>query len=241
MTFARVQRLKDVLARRQPDLTVLTDFVNKPHNIAAIQRTCDAVGVHELHIALDQGAFRQARMTSGGTYRWVPVIQHFSSVDAASHLRGQGFKLVAAQWSERAIAYDHYDFTQPTALIMGAEKQGVSPELTEMADEHLMIPMQGMAASFNVSVAAAIMLNEARLQRERAGCYQRSHLDPETFEKTLFRWLQPNIADLCERLNEPYPELDDEGDLINPSAWFARISPMAQAAGLPLRHIMHKS
>ena len=131
-------------------------------------------------------------------------------------------KVVAAHLTDRAIDYRSYDFTQPTALLMGTEKEGVSDEASELADEHLIIPMYGMVQSFNVSVAAAIILNEACYQREKAGMYQSARLPAEWYERLLFEWCQPQISKLCRQHNLAYPALREDGELVDPQG-FSRL------------------
>ena len=134
-------------------------------------------------------------------------------------LQNNGVKVVAAHLTDRAIDYRDYDFTQPTALLMGTEKEGVSDAASDMADEHLIIPMRGMVQSFNVSVAAAIILNEAHYQRQAAGMYNEQRLPDEWFDRLLFEWCQPKIARLCRENNLSYPELREDGELADPQGF----------------------
>ena len=105
----------------------------------------------------------------------------------------------------------------PTVLIMGAEIEGISQEAQPYIDHSITVPMMGMVESFNVSVAAAIILSEARRQRENAGYYDNRRLDDKTFNKLLFEWMQPVLANYCQKHQLDYPELDDEGDVADPN------------------------
>jgi tRNA (guanosine-2'-O-)-methyltransferase len=103
--------------------------------------------------------------------------------------------------------------------MVGAELEGLSDESVAAADETLMIPMEGMARSLNVSVATAIVLFEAQRQRAKAGMYQSSRLDPAEEEKVLFEWAHPELARALREKNLPYPPLTEEGDpLLEPGA-----------------------
>ena len=108
-------------------------------------------------------------------------------------------------------------------MLFGAELFGVSEEAAALADDHVSIPMQGMVESYNVSVAAAIVLTEAQRQRDVAGFYSRRRLDQATYDRTLFKWYRRKEADYCEEHGLEYPEIDMEtGDLVDAES-FARI------------------
>lgn len=216
MTPERLAKLRATLDRRQPDLTVLADYVHKQHNIAAIIRTCDAVGIGEVQLSMgerDRRRFKSASGTALGSDRWVEVSLHDTIDDSVKKLQAEGMQVVAAHLSPHAVHYREVDYCKPTALLLGAEKFGVSESVAELVDQPIIIPMMGMVQSFNVSVAAAIILSEAQSQRERAGLYQHQRLDQQSYDYTLFRWSQPRIAAYCEHNDIPYPEMDDNGNI----------------------------
>ena len=223
MTPERYQKLRTILARRQPDLTLLADEVHKPHNLAAIIRTCDAVGIPKVHLCDPDIHARQLRGRSMGSNRWVEVEQYDNVVTAGKKLKQSGFKIIAAHFSDKAKLYHEIDYTGPCALLMGAEKKGVSQEGAELADEHVIIPMQGMVQSFNVSVAAAIILMEAQRQRQAAGLYNQNRIPSEEYNTTLFQWGYPELARYCDDRNLVYPELDEEGQLVQPEVWYEQV------------------
>lgn len=214
MTPERFQTLKTALARRQPDLTVLAENVHKPHNVAALLRSCDAVGVYELNAVSPTGAFERPHMVAGGTGAWVRVRVHAHIATAISYLKKVKYQVVAAHFSENSVDYRAPDYTRPTAILMGSELYGVSAEAAALADAHVRIPMRGLAASLNVSVAAALLLYEAARQREAAGLYAACRLPPAEYERTLFEWAHPRIAALCRQRGRPYPPLDEDGELL---------------------------
>jgi tRNA (guanosine-2'-O-)-methyltransferase len=211
MTPERFRRLKAVLSARQPDLTVLMERVNKPHNFSAILRNCDAVGVLEAHAVLPESDPDIHSGVSAGAARWVPVVTHESAEAAVSHLRTAGFQVLAAHLSDQAVDYRALDYTRPTALMMGAELYGVSEEGLAAADRHVVIPMRGFVQSLNVSVATALLLFEAQRQRSDAGMYDAPRLSPDAFRRRLFEWAYPREAETLRAAGEPYPDLDDEG------------------------------
>ena len=134
------------------------------------------------------------------------------------HVQGQGVQVLAAHLSDTAIPYREVDYTKPTALLLGTEKFGVSDEAAAAVDQHVIIPMMGMVESFNVSVAAAIILAEACEQRRAKGFYDQPRIDSARYHELLFRWGHEKIARLCDAEGIPYPELDDEGQVKNSAA-----------------------
>lgn len=213
MTPERFARLKHALLKRQHDLTVLADGVHKDHNVSAVIRTCDAVGIAKIHV-VSSDDFRRHHMITGGSKRWVKVKMHASIEAAYSALNEKGLQTVAAHASVSAMDYRDFDFTQPTAVVLGSELTGPSKFAIEQADCHIAIPMHGLVESLNVSVAAAVILYEAERQRIAAGLYDRPPPEPEAFRRTLFEWAYPEIALRCRQLDRDYPELSNDGDLL---------------------------
>ena len=213
----RFHRLKATLDRRQPDLTVLMDQVNKGHNVSAILRNCDAVGVMGTHVVPpDRGRFDIFHHTSGGTAKWVGVTVHRTVEEAIEGLNEEGFQVVAAHLSPGASDYRSIDYTRPTAILMGAELHGVSDSALALVDHEVVIPMRGMVQSLNVSVATALLLFEAMRQREEAGMYDVSRLDPEVYARTLFQWAHPRLARWYDERRLPYPRMDADGEVTEP-------------------------
>ncbi|YAI81950.1 MAG: tRNA (guanosine(18)-2'-O)-methyltransferase TrmH [cyanobacterium endosymbiont of Rhopalodia sterrenbergii] len=209
----RYHRLRQVLDRRQPDLTVLTEDVHKPHNLSAIIRTCDAVGIFEVHsvnVTAESPTFSQV---SQGSEKWIFLNTHSDTKTAINHLKKQKFKIYAAHFSSISLDYRQIDYTQPSAIIFGAEKWGVTEEAAQLADEHIVIPMLGMVQSLNVSVAAAVILFEAQRQRLAAKIYDHTRLDSKTYDQVLFEWGYPEIARVCRQQGKSYPTLGENGEI----------------------------
>lgn len=210
----RFHRLRAVLSRRQPDLTVLMDRVNKSHNFSAILRSCDAVGVLEAHVVPPDEGLNLHHGTSAGTKKWVEVHRHSGVAGAISQLKGRGFSVLAAHPAPEAIDYREADYTMPTAIVLGAELDGVSDEALRLADRWISLPLEGMVHSLNVSVATALILFEARRQREAAGLYEGSRLTDTDFERRLFEWAHPTLAASRRASGRPYPALDEDGQIV---------------------------
>lgn len=211
MTPERFAKLRAVLDRRQPDLTVLCEDVHKSHNISAILRSCDAVGVAELHAVSPGGEWSRHRGVSGGSRKWVRSRIHRGIESAVADLHSNGYQILAAHFSNTSVDYRSADFTRPTAILLGAERLGVSAQAATLADAHIVVPMRGLVESLNVSVAAAVILYEAARQREEAGFYARPRLDEQTYRELLFEWSYPAAARHCQARGLPYPALDAEG------------------------------
>lgn len=214
MTPRRFRRLRRVLSRRQPDLTVLMEVVHKPHNLSAVIRSCDAVGVFRVHAIPEQGQASPFHGISGGVRRYVGVRAWETIEAAAEHLHARDHQILAAHPSPAATEYRQVDYTRPTAILLGQEKDGLTEAALAVADGEISIPMEGMGASLNVSVAAALVLFEAQRQRRAAGLYDASRLDLGAFTTTLFEWAYPQIARLCRERGVPYPELAEDGTIL---------------------------
>lgn len=221
MTLDRYSRIAKVLQQRQPDLTVVADHVHKGKNLSAIVRTCDAVGVMTLHSATNDPTFRAHKGTTVGAHKWVDTRVYGDISEPLLELKNNNFQIVAADITDDALDYRQIDYTQPTALLLGAEIDGISSKAKPYIDHSITIPMLGMVQSLNVSVASAIILTEARRQREQAGFYNDCRLDKTTYQTLLFEWMQPVLAKYCQKHGLAYPQLDDEGDIADPS-WHQR-------------------
>ncbi|EJQ3682731.1 tRNA (guanosine(18)-2'-O)-methyltransferase TrmH, partial [Salmonella enterica] len=188
MNPKRYARICEMLARRQPDLTVCMEQVHKPHNVSAIIRTADAVGVHEVHAIWPGSRMRTMASAAAGSNSWVQVKTHRTIGDAVAHLKGRGMQILATHLSDKAVDFREIDYTRPTCILMGQEKTGITQEALALADRDIIIPMIGMVQSLNVSVASALILYEAQRQRQNAGMYLRenSMLPEDEQQRLLF-------------------------------------------------------
>ena len=198
------------------DLTVLLEHVEKPHNLSAILRSCDAVGALEAHIVSLQGRPRTFNSTAQGSQKWVPLNDHPTIETAIGSLKDRGFRVYGTHLGVEAKDYRDCDFTGPTAFVLGAEKWGLTDRARNLMDEALFIPMRGMVQSLNVSVATATLLFEALRQRQAAGTAptQGEGLSADQYTMLLFEWSYPQVAGWCREQGRPYPELNAEGELL---------------------------
>ena len=216
MTPERLARVDAVLARRQPDLTVLLEKVYKPHNFSAVLRSCDAVGIPRVYAVPHDWGIPEYGHISSGAHKWLEVEEHADAGSALKQLKNDGLQIVAAHLSTKAIDFREVDYCRPTAIVMGTEKTGVTVETLADVDAEVIIPMLGMTPSLNVSVACAVILYEAQRQRQAAGLYQQSRLAPDEYARLRFEWLHPVLTDYCQRHKLTYPGLDENGDLAEP-------------------------
>ncbi len=211
VTKERYQKISTMLARRQPDLSVLAENVHKPHNLSAILRSCDAVGVGVVHAVQPTGGVPTYNETSASAEKWVEVRVHASLGEARATLGEVQF--LAGHFSGTAKDYRDVDYARPTCILLGNEKHGVSHRAADLADAHIIIPMLGMVQSLNVSVAAAVILFEAQRQRREAGFYDAPRLDEAERQRLAFGYLHPRQAARLRGLGQAFPELDDDGDI----------------------------
>ncbi|MBQ7457309.1 MAG: RNA methyltransferase [Desulfovibrio sp.] len=188
-TEQRKNRLRRVLAERQPDLTLVLANIHDPHNVSAIYRSADAFGVSCVHLYYTDTAFPHlSEKTSASARKWVDTVRHGSCADLSLALAG--YQILATSFLPEAKSYRSYDLTKPTAFLMGNEHQGLAPELMALATGLVIIPMHGMIQSLNVSVAAALLLGEAARQREEAGLYAQPRYPQDVFEERYRAWLE---------------------------------------------------
>ncbi len=211
----RFERIKNVLNCRMKNLTVLVEAVNKPHNLSAILRTCDAAGVFEANFISEKDKVKTFNSTAQGSQKWVKLNNHETTISAVSELKKKGFKLYGTTLNERSTDYRNFDYSENTCFVLGAEKWGLSDQLISKVDESIFIPMSGMVQSLNVSVAASILLFEAIRQRESKSLLPLNGegLSAEEYEKTLFEWSYPELASIYRKSGNKYPKINQHGEI----------------------------
>ena len=190
MTPERRDKLITVLSKRQPDLTVLLENVFDPHNISAVMRTCDAVGIQEVYI-LNTKIPRHKKWgarSSSSAAKWLTVHQFENATECFSSLRKRYSKILTTHLSSDAVGLYQIDMTQPIALVFGNEHSGVSDEIRALADGNFIIPQVGIIQSLNISVACAVTLYEAFRQKNNAGHYNRDDMDHFMKQGLLKEW-----------------------------------------------------
>ncbi|MBA6231200.1 MULTISPECIES: tRNA (guanosine(18)-2'-O)-methyltransferase TrmH [unclassified Colwellia] len=229
MTPERLERINKMLDKRQPDLTVCMEGVHKSHNLAAVVRTADAIGVSDVHAIWKSDEMEVRGGSAAGSQNWIDVHNYSKTSDAIDALKKQGMQVLVTNLSDNAVDFREIDYTKPTAIILGQEKFGASDIALEMADQHIVIPMVGMVQSLNVSVACSVVLYEAQRQRQLAGMYNAPRIDESRRQRFLFEGGHPIFAEACKRKGLSYPIIDEEGQIIASERWWEQMQ-MTQAA-----------
>lgn len=190
MTPERFERLTAVLNKRQPDLTVLLENVFDPHNISAVMRTCDAVGIQDIYILNTKipPHKKWGAKSSSSAAKWLTVHQFTDAAVCFAELRKKFDKIYTTHLSSDAVGLHALDLTVPVALVFGNEHSGVSEEIIAMADGNFIIPQVGIIKSLNISVACAVSLYEAYRQKENAGHYDVVKLEGEKLKGLQNEW-----------------------------------------------------
>ncbi len=190
MTPERYQRLLSVLNKRQPDLTVVLENVFDPHNISAVMRTCDAVGIQEIYI-LNTKIPRHKKWgakSSSSAAKWLTIHQFTNADHCFGALREKYKKIYTTHLSTDAVGLYELNLTEPVALVFGNEHSGVSEEIIAMADGNFIIPQVGIIKSLNISVACAVTLYEAQRQKVIAGHYDQPRINDSYLNSLLRQW-----------------------------------------------------
>ncbi|KXB96659.1 MAG: RNA methyltransferase [Chlorobi bacterium NICIL-2] len=176
MTPERMARIKSVIKHRQFDLTVVMENVFDPHNISAVMRSCDAVGVQELYVLNTRipPHKKWGSKSSASAAQWLTIYTFTDVADCFATLRKKYQKIYTTHLVSESVSLYELDLTQPVALVFGNEAEGVSAEVCRYADGNFLIPQVGMVKSLNISVACAVTLYEAFRQRWQAGYYQQA-------------------------------------------------------------------
>ncbi|GAA0541982.1 TrmH family RNA methyltransferase [Chitinophaga japonensis] len=195
MTPERRERLTAVLNKRQPDLTVVLENVQDPHNISAVMRTCDAVGIQEIYV-LNYKIPRHRKWgakSSSSAAKWLTVHQFSDVGECMAALRKKYNKILTTHLAADAVSLYDIDFTGSVALVFGNEHSGVSEEIRALADGNFLIPQMGIIRSLNISVACAVSIYEALRQKTLAGHYDQPRL-PAAQAKELWETWSTNSA-----------------------------------------------
>jgi tRNA (guanosine-2'-O-)-methyltransferase len=190
MTPERQQKLLHVLRQRQNDLTVVMENVHDPHNISAVMRTCDAVGIQDIYI-LNTKIPRHKKFgakSSSSAAKWLTIHQFENTEECFAALRQHYTNILTTHLSSDAVGLHEIDFTQPTALVFGNEHAGVSEEARALANGNFIIPQMGIIQSLNISVACAVSIYEACRQKKVAGHYDKVSLPAERMDTLLNEW-----------------------------------------------------
>lgn len=185
----RLNKIVTTLKQRQFDLMVVLENIHDPHNVSAIFRTCDAVGIPNVSLVYTIEKFPKiGKKSSASAFKWVEREKYKSIESCYDELRKNGFKIFASSINNDSKNIYEIDLAEKVAIVLGNEHRGVSEQAARLADERIVIPMFGMVQSLNVSVAAAIILYEACRQRIAKGKFNNSHISESELERLTEQW-----------------------------------------------------
>ena len=190
MTPERTEKLLKVLYQRQPDLTVVLENVFDPHNISAVMRTCDAVGIHEMFV-LNSKIPRHKKFgprSSSSADKWLTIHQFEDLNECIQAVRSRYDHIYTTHLAADAVSLYELDLTQKTALVFGNEHIGCSREIIALADGNFIIPQVGIIQSLNISVACAVTIYEAYRQKKAAGHYNGPRLPEQQQQRLMKDW-----------------------------------------------------
>lgn len=190
-TACRKERIRSVLNQRQSDLALVMNNIHDSHNVSAILRSCDAFGVHFVHLLYTHENFPYlGKKSSASAKKWVDISRHTSASGLVADIKSRGKQILCTGFAEGSASLTDIDFTLPTAVVLGNEHRGIDRDMEKASDKEVYIPMQGMVQSFNVSVAAAVILYEAWRQRKEAGLLRERCLSSVQREKFFQKWIR---------------------------------------------------
>lgn len=193
-----------IAANRTKYLTVALENVYQEHNASAVLRTCDCFGIQELHVIEKDNQYKVQRDIALGAGRWVDMYNYDRgddpSIDCIQKLKSKGYRIIATTPHTNDVTINEINLEGPMALVFGTERRGISPEIMELADEYVKIPMYGFTESFNISVSAAITLNVLRQRLENSNLAWKLTIEEQTQLK--LKW--------CRKILHEGQALEDE-------------------------------
>lgn len=198
MLEKRQDKIKKLIRQRQSHFTVILENVRDPHNIGAVMRTCDAVGIREIFLiyshAEEHQQFILGKRASSGARKWVEVYEFDDIKTGMDYVRSKGYEKI---WATKILPGSkglyEIDFTEKIALLFGNEHFGVSDEALSYVDGNFIIPQVGMVQSLNISVACAVTLYEGYRQRKLKGYYDEPTLSSQEQEELFDHYAQREL------------------------------------------------
>ena len=194
MTPERKEKFIKVLSKRQPTLTVVLENVFDPHNVFAVLRTCDAVGIQDVFVlnTITPWKIKVGHKSSSSASKWMSVHEYDNLDECVAELRKRNASILTTHLGANSVSLHELDMTGNVALVFGNEHSGVTDEFNALADGNFMIPQVGIISSLNISVACAVTLYEAMRQKKIAGHYDYQQLSDAAFQKLFNEWSKKN-------------------------------------------------
>ncbi|SUG45068.1 tRNA (guanosine-2'-O)-methyltransferase [Salmonella enterica subsp. arizonae] len=223
MNAQRYARICEMLARRQPDLTICMEQVHKPHNVSAIIRTADAVGVHEVHAVWPGSRMRTMASAAAGSNSWVQVKTHRTIGDAVAHLKGQGMQILATHLSDKAVDFREIDYTRPTCILMGqGENRYYSGSIRPGGSGyHHSYDRHGTVAERFPSPPRSFFMKPSASGKTRACiCAKTACCRKMNSSACCFEGGYPVLAKVAKRKGLPYPRINQQGEIDADADWW---------------------
>lgn len=194
----RKQTFKNVLENRTKHFTVVLEDIYQPHNSSAVIRSCDIFGVQDVHVIQNKYSSRVSRHVAKGSQKWLSIKKYQekenNTQDCLDALRNDGYQIIATTPHNESCMLHEFDISKKSAFVFGVEKEGVSEYTMNQADGYLKIPMVGFTESLNISVAAAIILQDITSKMRATELdWQLSDLEKE---QLYFEWVQKSIKSI---------------------------------------------
>lgn len=201
LTENRKERFLEVLANRTNHFTIAMEDVYQLHNTSAVMRSCEVFGIQELNVVEQKFGKRIDTEIAMGAQKWVDINRFDSMQNCIDSVRAKGYQIIATTPHNDSCMLHEFDITKPSAIFFGTEKQGLSQEVIEQADGFLKIPMVGFTESLNISVSAAIIIQDITSRLRQSDINWKLNYE-EILEKRL-TWTKNSIKDI-KRIEERY-------------------------------------
>jgi tRNA (guanosine-2'-O-)-methyltransferase len=188
-----------IVQNRTRYFTAAVENIYQSHNASAVLRTCDCLGIQDVHVLEAANTFKVSEDVALGAEKWLTIKRYNNTGDFISELKRKNYRIVATSSHRHACMLPDFDISRgPAAFLFGTELQGLSEELMNEADEYLMIPMSGFTESYNISVSAAIILYTLMDKLKHSGISY--PIDKGQKENLILAWLKKTVKDSDEIL-----------------------------------------
>ena len=194
VTDNRKSVLQDVLSRRTRHFTVALEDLYQMHNVSAVVRSCDVFGFQDLHIIQKKYDPKLSHAIAKGAEKWLDIYRYPTTLQSIKELKNKGYQIVATTPHTNDVLLQDFDIQKPSAFFFGVEKDGLSDMVMQQADVFLKIPMYGFTESLNISVAAALIMNDVsnRLRKSNISW----QLSENEKQEIYLQWLEKSIKSI---------------------------------------------
>jgi tRNA (guanosine-2'-O-)-methyltransferase len=206
ITENRKEGFLRVLQNRTKHFTIAMEDIFQLHNTSAVMRSCEVFGIQELNVIEQKFGKRIDTEIAMGAQKWVDVFRFNSVQSCMDEMRSKGYQIIATTPHDESCFLHEFDISKPAALFFGTERDGLSQEVLDQADGFLKIPMVGYTESLNISVSAAIIIQDITT-RLRQSAINWHLTEDEILEKRL-DWTRKTIKDI-EFIERKYLENQD--------------------------------